>query len=55
MRYMSQNQNPDEDKLQIKNLIYHSVKNALSTVERLSPTSVKPETDSPSHVKEEDC
>ena len=54
MRYMSQNQNPDEDKLQIKNLIYHSVKNALSTVERLSPTSVKPETDPPSLVKEEE-
>ena len=42
MRYLSEEQIPAEDKIQIKNLIYHSVKNALSTLlETASSLDVK--------------
>ena len=54
MRYLSEEQIPAEDKIQIKNLIYHSVKNALSTIEKSSPANIKPETDPPSPIKGED-
>lgn len=53
MRYLSEEQSPAEDKIQIKNLIYHSVKNALSTIEKSSPKNIKPETDPPSPIKGE--
>jgi lysine-specific demethylase 3 len=53
MRYLSEEQIPAEDKIQIKNLIYHSVKNALSTIEKSSTKiDVKSETNPP--VKGED-
>merc|ERR1712038_2051435 len=44
MRHLSEEQIPAEDKIQIKNLIYHSVKNALSTLDASSTTDIKPET-----------
>lgn len=53
MRFLSEQQIPAEDKIQIKNLIYHSVKNALSTLDAQSSTDIKTETDSTSTVKEE--
>ena len=40
MRYLSEQQMPAEDKIQIKNLIYHSVKNALSTLDTNSSTEI---------------
>ena len=54
MRYLSEEQIPAEDKIQIKNLIYHSVKNALSTIETSSPVDIKPEKNPPSPTKGED-
>ena len=53
MRFLSEQQIPAEDKIQIKNLIYHSVKNALSTLDNQSSTDINTETDSTSSVKEE--
>jgi lysine-specific demethylase 3 len=53
MRYLSEEQIPAEDKIQIKNLIYHSVKNALSTLESTSPVDVKTESKPTSPIKEQ--
>ena len=53
MRHLSEQQIPAEDKIQIKNLIYHSVKNALSTLDADSTTDVKTEKNPSSPVKEE--
>jgi lysine-specific demethylase 3 len=53
MRHLSEQQIPAEDKIQIKNLIYHSVKNALSTLDASSTTDIKPDTSLASPVKEE--
>lgn len=54
MRFLSEQQIPAEDKIQIKNLIYHSVKNALSTLDSQSSTDIKTEANSTtSTVKEE--
>ena len=53
MRYLSEDQIPAEDKIQIKNLIYHSVKNALSTLDSASPVNVKTETKTESTPKDE--
>jgi lysine-specific demethylase 3 len=53
MRYLSEKQTPAEDKIQIKNLIYHSVKNALSTIETTSPVDIKMEAKQTSSMKEQ--
>ena len=55
MRYLSEEQIPTEDKIQVKNLIYHSIKNALSTIETSATTNnIKSETKKPSSpIKEE--
>ena len=50
MRYLSEEQIPSEDKIQIKNLIYHSVKNALSAIVSLT---IKNEANQASSIKEE--
>ena len=34
MRYLGEDQQPSEDKLQIKNVIYHSVKNAIGLLDK---------------------
>ena len=52
MRYLSEQQMPAEDKIQIKNLIYHSVKNALSTLDTNSLTEIKTKVNQ-SPIKEE--
>ena len=44
MRHLSEEQIPSEDKLQVKNLIYHSVKNALATLDKLRPIIKEPTT-----------
>ena len=54
MRHLSEQQIPAEDKIQIKNLIYHSVKNALSTLDVQSSTDIKTEVNSTSTVKEQE-
>ena len=53
MRHLSEEQIPGEDKIQIKNLIYHSVKNALSAIEVSSPINVQKEDSESSGIKEE--
>ena len=52
MRFLSEQQIPAEDKIQIKNLIYHSVKNALSTLDANSTKEIKTELNQ-SPIKEE--
>jgi len=39
MRYLADQQQPSEDKLQIKNLIYHAVKNAVGVLEKTTNSS----------------
>ena len=53
MRYLSEQQIPAEDKIQIKNLIYHSVKNALSTIETTSAADIKTEENLTPSIKEQ--
>ena len=53
MRYLSDQQIPAEDKIQIKNLIYHSVKNALSTIETTSSADIKKEENLTPSIKEQ--
>ena len=46
MRYLGEDQIPTDDKIQIKNLIYHSMKNALSTIDlETPPLNIKMETE----------
>ena len=52
MRFLSEQQMPAEDKIQIKNLIYHSVKNALSTLDTNALTEIKTKVNQ-SPIKEE--
>ena len=53
LRALPENQDVVEDKLQVKNLIYHSVKNALAVIEKEEKNKVKNNVDTKEEKKED--